>query len=224
MVTKKPFKIESWIRLIRNFLGQNFFYMDITERLFKIIIEISFFVIFFISYLLIFKDIIWGVFVSVSSAHLFNWLFNGSVYKILLDEHFVHPPANAIERKINYIERIYHKAQSLTFINIIAIYGSVSRGTVTERSDLDFRLVRHPGFINGLKSCFFIFKERTYCLFKRIPLCGGYIGDDLRFLSKMSKTEIPVILKNENESCKFIKHADPILYIKEINRLNHLTD
>ncbi|MEK7324059.1 MAG: hypothetical protein AAB217_02235, partial [Chloroflexota bacterium] len=68
-------------------------------------------------------------------------------------------------------------------------------GKWTPASDLDVRLVRHPGAINALRACLLVLRERARATFRRFPL-DIYVLDSGAGLSKLRPDEPPRVLIN----------------------------
>ena len=73
------------------------------------------------------------------------------------------------------------------------IYGSISRGDLHDSSDLDFVIVRRPGFRNAISSLAILTFEKLRALAYRIPL-ESYLADDLTFLDRPRNDETPLIM------------------------------
>jgi predicted nucleotidyltransferase len=86
-----------------------------------------------------------------------------------------------------------YRAERETSIQLIAIYGSMSRKELSESSDLDVRILRKKGFLNGLKACLFGSFERTRSLFNKFPL-DLYVIDSKDHLSKTREDETAIVI------------------------------
>jgi predicted nucleotidyltransferase len=73
------------------------------------------------------------------------------------------------------------------------VYGSVSRHSSDDRSDVDVRIIAEAGRWNAVKAALFVLTERIYAFARGIPL-DIYMFEDLRDLQRMSKEESPIVL------------------------------
>ena len=78
-------------------------------------------------------------------------------------------------------------------ISGLLVFGSVVRGKWHDRSDLDLRLVRHPGILNGMAAYLILVRERIIAVFNKQPL-DIYLADGIFFLQKMRDDEYPLFL------------------------------
>jgi predicted nucleotidyltransferase len=131
-------------------------------------------------------------------AHTINFLLNGQAMAILTHFGYIKNQEDEVEQ---YIDLLKDRLQSETSLRWAAIYGSLSRGEMRETSDLDVRVIRTPGFINGSKACFFVMGERTRALLKGFPL-DILLLDSPRLLKRMRPDEPPfVIYDASTEHC-----------------------
>lgn len=175
--------------LLVHWVFQGILYMDATERIFKLSIDLILSVIFSIL-LNMWFSIYLAIAVSLIFSHTLNFLINAQIYVVL--KHFTY-----VERSKKYIKQY----TDLLKIRIIgehsircaAAFGSLSRNELKATSDLDIRLVRYPGLVNGIRACWFVLKERSRALGKRFAL-DIYVLDNLQGLNKLRSDEPPVVL------------------------------
>jgi predicted nucleotidyltransferase len=79
-------------------------------------------------------------------------------------------------------------------ISGLLLFGSVARGEWHYRSDLDMRIFRRIGFLNGIKALFVLWRERVIAVIQKQPL-DIYLADDIDFLKKMRDDELPIFFK-----------------------------
>jgi hypothetical protein len=96
-----------------------------------------------------------------------------------------------------YTQQLKRRVQRKASIELVLLYGSTSRNELTENSDLDVRIIRKRGLINGLSACWFALCERSWAFINMFPL-DIYVLDDGDKLSQMRKDEIPIIIYNSN--------------------------
>jgi hypothetical protein len=88
-----------------------------------------------------------------------------------------------------YVEGLAARIGREPAITAAIACGSVVRGEWHEAADLDLRLLRAPGTLNGLRSCWFLLAERTRALFACFPL-DAYVLDHEASLSKLREDEV----------------------------------
>jgi hypothetical protein len=163
--------------------------MDRTERYFKIVFDAV------ITLLFYFILIQWFLFIpsivlSWVLAHTANFIFNGQVFGVL--KCFGYIKHQAFEIEDNTLSMKF-RIQGEPSLRWAAVYGSISRGELKVTSDLDVRLIRYSGLINGLRACFFVMRERTRAHIQRFPL-DILLLDGPRLLERISPDEPPVVI------------------------------
>jgi hypothetical protein len=164
--------------------------MDRAERDFKIFLDIFFTTILSIT-LANWFAFPSSIIISFLIAHTFNWLFNGHIFVI---GRFVGFTSNSPERILIYTLRLQARIQEKKYLKGGIVIGNVVRGgEVRTNSDVDIRIVRRKGFLNGILASFFGTMERTKAFFSKFPL-DLYIHDDLSSLDKLRTDEQPFIV------------------------------
>lgn len=92
-----------------------------------------------------------------------------------------------------YVAGIVRRAEPVSSIKCMVACGSLSRKEWTPTSDLDVRIVRFPGYVNGLRACWFLMEERTRAMIAKF-LLDIYLIDDKSSLQKLNLQEQPIIL------------------------------
>lgn len=167
---------------------QGILYMDWSERLFKIGLDG---LLTLLIWLLVDRWLngLGGIFASFLIAHTLNFLFNGHLWGILKFYDKVHWKRAEFVR---YTRQLWRRASKQTCFERVLLYGSVACDQWRSSSDLDVRLVRRPGLLNGILACFFAMSERTRALFAHFPL-DIYVSDDEKSLpQKLKETPIEV--------------------------------
>jgi predicted nucleotidyltransferase len=178
--------------IITNWIFQGMLYADKTERSFRLLIDLILIFLLFpvISYLI---SNLYIVFVlSFFIAHTINWVFNGQLF--VLGRYLGIKP-NKQNEFLDYLNELKIRVERESSIQFVAAYGSMSREELSDTSDLDVRIIRKDGVINGIRACLFGFKERSKALFNRFPL-DLYVIDSKNQLSKMRSDEEPIIIYN----------------------------
>lgn len=173
---------------------QSIFYLDPTERRFKIGLDIL---------LTIFGALLLGIWfswliswsVAFFIAHTLNFLFNGHLWGVLKHYGLVRHSHTSFR---GYVGGIVNRTATVPAIRYVVAYGSLSREAWSFASDLDARVIRYPGQLNGLRACWFLVGERTRALLAGFPL-DMYVLDDERSLCKLKANERPVYLYHRED-------------------------
>jgi len=178
-----------------HWMFQSLLYMDRTERRFKLSLDLG-------------LTLIGGLALSVwlpgriawpaafLLAHTLNFLFNGQLWGVLKHYGWIN---HTYEAFTDYVQALHKRAQAEPAIRCLMIYGGLSRRQWTPSSDLDARIVRQPGFINGLRVCCFLLHERSRALLARFPL-DIYILDPETSLRKLNPKERPIHLIQKDKN------------------------
>ena len=201
MKVEDPIYAVSEVRLFRPFLNrklpailvhwlfQGLLYMDATERAFKLSIDLALTALFSV---VLVQWLPWytSVGVSLLLAHTINYLCNAQIYVVL--KHFgdVRYTWEEVEA---YIKGLKERIVNEPGIRYAAAYGSLARGEMKPTSDLDVRLVRGPGFINGVRACWFVLRERSRAFWRRFPL-DIYVLDSPQPLQWLRPDEPGIVL------------------------------
>lgn len=208
------------IVLFRNWAHQGFFYLDKTERFYRIIWEMipMTAALFLLSFLSI---PIWGrVIISFLIAHTLNWMFNDNLWTCI---QFTLPnllnPGN--DKTKDYLMKMQSRMKKRSSVGGCMIYGSMSRGVWKEKSDLDVRILRKPGIINGFLGYLACWAERLIAVFSKQPL-DIYMADSPEFLKKMRFDEYPIFIKADDCRLDNLYGDIQVADFKQVNSLNEL--
>jgi predicted nucleotidyltransferase len=165
--------------IVSHWIFQGMVYTDRTERNFKLFLDGLFTAIAgtFLSFRLP-KYYAWPIAFFV--AHTLNFLFNGQLSVLGKNHGLQH---TNYEKLQEYLAHLKRRAKQEPAIQKVVIVGSVSEHRWSPTSDLDVRVLRYPGFINGLRAVLFILRERTFALFRWFPL-DIYLLDSEAALSR----------------------------------------
>ncbi len=181
------------IIILINWTFQSILYMDKTERIFKISIDLVLFCCFFI----IFQNLMilfFNIIAAFIIAHSVNWILNGHIFALLKTFGVVKTKPSSFQL---YIDELKERGSKEKSIKCIAIFGSISR-ELNETSDLDVRIVRKKGFINGIRSSLFVMIERSKAFFKGFPL-DIYLLDNEKNLFDLR--EKPIFIVKDRREC-----------------------
>jgi predicted nucleotidyltransferase len=175
--------------LLVHWVFQGLMIMDTTERAFKLGLDLILFALFgsILSYVF---PLLVAIPVAIVIAHTINFIFNGQVYAVL--KHFgdiQHSWQEFNEEK----ERLRIQIEQQPAIIYAAAYGSLARDQWSPTSDLDIRLVRAPGLVNGLRVCSFALRERARAFWKGFPL-DIFVLDGFEALNQLKEKHTPVVL------------------------------
>ncbi|WP_321422013.1 nucleotidyltransferase domain-containing protein [uncultured Methanobacterium sp.] len=164
--------------------------MDRTEKTFKILLDIVLFLpsLFILNYLV--NNILLSLFLAFILGHTLNWIFNGQICVLLKNLKLLNTDQ---EKFLAYMDNVKEKVVKEESIIAAAAFGSLSRKKLKNTSDLDIRIIRKPGYINGIKACFFVLKERSISFFNKFPL-DIYVLDSYETINIHIKNEKPIIL------------------------------
>jgi len=178
------------ILIVGNWIFHGFLYMDRTEKAFFILLDSIFFAPLFCLVVAISTSVIYAVLVALLIGHTAHWFFNGHIYVLVKKLGCGHTDKTRFE---GYMTELSKRVARERSIKAAAIFGSISRDQLTERSDMDVRVIRRGGVINGARACLFTFLERSRALHDRFPL-DIYTLDSLAGLEKLRPDEAPVVL------------------------------
>jgi len=99
-------------------------------------------------------------------AHTINLCCNGHVWGVL--KHF-YPTGQTATSFAQYRDQLHTRIAHASSIATSVVIGSAAHAW-TPYADLDIRLVRHEGMINGIRACWFGIQERTRAFIHRFPL------------------------------------------------------
>ena len=103
---------------------------------------------------------------SLAAVHTINYiaLSNSPIIWLYLNR------SAGIERSITMLEQYIRRRGVSDSIVCIAVFGSLARRAQTKHSDIDMRIARKKGVVNGIKSVAWTASLRVYALTNKIPL------------------------------------------------------
>jgi predicted nucleotidyltransferase len=179
--------------ILTNWLFQGILYADKTEKAFKVLLDLIL-TMFLYSFLISLSNIYLDLIVSLIMSHTILFLLNGQLFVLARNFDIVY---NDPQRIIDYANELKNRASYEKSISCLVLYGSLVRGEIKPTSDLDVRVIRKSGVLNGFRACMFGLKERSRALFLKFPL-DMYVIDSPKSLLKMRADEIPVVLYDPN--------------------------
>lgn len=172
-----------------NWVFQGMRYMNIYEISLKMLLDLMFIAILLFFFL---KEIpsIPAILIALVIAHTINWVVNGHIFVLM---RYVAPVPKTEKHFEEFIHKMKTSALKWRSIDGVAIYGSYCRGTLHKYSDLDVRVITHPGIINAISGAIFCFIQRLIAFFDIFPL-DLYCCDKMEFLDQLRDDEKPFIL------------------------------
>lgn len=173
-----------------HWLFQGMFYMDRTERSFKLLLDV---ILAVPCFLLFRRRFLPGVALPAAllTAHTANFLANGHLWGAM--KHF-----GAVQTSWNdfnaEVQRLQERVNRQRYISFAGVYGSLARDEWSPSSDLDVRIVRAPGVASALSACWFALCERARALVVRFPL-DIYVFDGVDRLAGMAEHGSALVLK-----------------------------
>lgn len=180
------------ISLAVHWVFQGMLYMDRTERTYKLMIDVVLALAFVVGLGFSVANVAAGLLVG----HSLNFVFNGQINVVLKNFGISRADAGSL---MHYIDQLVGRVNAERSIAFAAAYGSLSRDMLGDKSDVDIRLLRRPGVMNGLRSVTFGLQERARALFTGIPL-DLYVVDTERSLAKLRRDEPAFVLKPVHRS------------------------
>lgn len=189
------FKFKIFI-ILSNWTFQGMLYADKTERLFRLLLDGIMTLVFYAILVNFIPNGYIALIFAFLIAHTFNWIFNGQLFVL---GRYIGIKPNKHNEFEKYLKGLKYRAESTKSIQSVILYGSISRKDLKNSSDLDVRIIRKKGFLNGLRSCLFGLYERKWAFFNKFPL-DLYIIDSVKHLSKLRVDENPIILYDIDNS------------------------
>jgi len=215
-------KYLSWLQFFSNWLMQGILHADKSEKAYKILFTIFFWVIFFsILYFGFNISIYRSIFFAFIIAHTINWFINCNFYVL-----FVHRMKWLKTTKPELFDQLYdiqdrlEKISNKDWLLYSVSLGGICKGTLNKHSDIDVTLVRKPGFKNMISAIIFYVKEKKYADFKGVPL-DIFICDTPENCIKRSKYQKNPIVMIDHENEVDVYYPDKLsLSIEDAQVLN----
>ena len=172
-----------------NWVFQGMRYMNIYEITLKIILDL---VLASMIMYFVFPEtpLLLSIAASLVLAHTINWVINGHFFVLM---RYVVPVPKTEQQFDDFIQKMKDAALKWKSLDGLAIYGSYCRGNLHKFSDLDVRVVTHPGIYNAVLGSLFCFYQRCIAFIYVFPL-DVYCCDKMEFLDQLRDDETPHIL------------------------------
>jgi len=186
-------KYLNWLLIVSNWFTQSIIHEDKTEKIYKILFTVFFWIIFYFlfSNLFLFSTGV-ELLLSFIVAHTLNWIINGNFYNLIIHRLLL---AKITKKDLfNYLNTLEQKLKGEDWIFYAASFGSICNGNLKDSSDVDISIVRKPGYINAIKAIFFSVKEKKYADVHKIPL-ELYISDSPKnSIERFKMEQNPVVI------------------------------
>lgn len=182
------------VMILSNWTFQGMLYADKTERLFRLLLDGLMTLVLYVILINFISSSHAALIFAFLIAHTLNWIFNGQLFVLAKNFDILY---NEPQRFIDYANGIKIRASRDKSIDCVVVYGSLVRGEIKTTSDLDVRIIRKSGIINGFRASVFGLMERSRALFNRFPL-DIFVVDSTDHLLKMNDDEKPQILYDQN--------------------------
>ena len=162
--------------------------MDKTERYFKIMLDVVC-ILFFSCMLLGNWSAVNSIIVGFLLAHSLNFIFNSHPFVVAKNLGLTKTSRG---RLTAFMKKMLDSAELNDSIKEVFIIGSFARSEATLASDIDLRIVRKEGWLNGIRACSWVTRERSRAVFARIPLDVFVLDSEI--LNRIRPGEQPVAL------------------------------
>jgi len=181
-----------WNTIVSNLLHQSFFYLDSTERWMRILWELLPSGIMYLLLVRVFtsQHHIALLIITVVFVHVLNWILNNNFWNCM---NCALPwlKNQGVEKTLLYLNAMRRRLEKHKQITGLMFLGSLCRFEWHDRSDIDVRILRAPGFLNGIIASFLISRERFLAFVYRQPL-DVYLADSPEFLKRHRVDEKPI--------------------------------
>lgn len=171
-------------KVASHWLVQSLFYMDPTERRFKLAVDGVLASIIFAGARRRFSPLTSAI-VALLGAHTLNFLFNGHLWGALK---WHGRSSRTPAQLIGSLRDISGRLLGTPGVVDVYVYGSLNRDEIHSGSDLDIRVLRAPGAAAALLVCSAVMLERARALFAGLPL-DIYVWDSAGSAASMRPDE-----------------------------------
>ena len=181
-------KIVRWMpaAVAMHWTMQGILYADPTEKAFRVLVDL---ILTFVGTLIFVNwlPLPFALLLAFVVAHTVNFLTNAQLCALSRDYGLVNIEPHEF---VKHVQGIKERAEKESSIKALMVCGGIGLERLHAGSDFDARIIRHPGFLNGLRAAFFLMQERSRALWHWFPL-DMYLFDNEQSLSrKLKKDEI----------------------------------
>ncbi len=196
----RKYKTTRWILIITNWASQGIWHLDKTEKIYRISFTLicTFIVGLILKFLFQIDLNIHLIALSFFIGHTINWIVNSNLFTLFVHRLLIGKTTK--EDFFNYMHNLTTRAEKEDSIIGIYCFGSLSRGELKERSDLDISFLRKTGLLNAFRSIIFFTKEKKISQALKVPT-ESFLCDKVSCLKlRYSKDELPVIVYDKNKA------------------------
>jgi len=215
-------KYFGWLQFFSNWLMQGIFHADKSEKLYKILFTVFFWLLLFVVLLFEFNNSFFAsLILGFFGAHTFNWIVNNNLFVLLVHriKWLKTTKADLFNQLLSIQGRLEFQSNKDWILYSVS-HGGICKGTLNKHSDIDVSIIRKPGFKNMLNAVIFYVKEKKYADFKGVPL-DIFICDSPENCIERSKRQKNPIVLLDHENMIDIYYPDKLsISIEEAKVLN----
>ncbi len=215
-------KYFSWLQIFTNWLMQGILHADKSEKAYKILFTVFFWIVFFSIFFFFFNLPLYrNLFLSFVIAHTINWFVNCNFYVL-----FVHRIKWLKTTKAELFNQLYEiqdrleKLPNKDWLLYSVSLGGICKGTLNKHSDIDVTLIRKPGFRNLVSAIIFYVKEKKYADFKGVPLDIFISDTPENCIQRSNRQKNPIVMIDHRNTIDTYYPDKLSLSIKEAQILN----
>jgi hypothetical protein len=208
-------KIKGWkgwapVVITRYWLVQGMSYMNWTERAHRLTAETAFSLLAWWALGLVLNG--WSRFLlAVVAGHTASMVFNGHLFALFKHDLCWFGFYKELPEFLAYVQRLQLRLLTRRPRGLARaeIYGSLTRGSFSQTSDLDLRFIARAGFANGFLVAHAVFVERMRASLSRFPLdlYMFHSEDELRAKMNVAK-EKPLVIYGTDEGAQALSVTD----------------
>jgi hypothetical protein len=179
--------VDFLVALAAHWTFQSLLYMDRSERWFKLALDAVLTLLFGVLLSLWWP---WPLALAAGFvlAHTANFLFNAQFCALGANYGLVR---TSFEEFTGYAGELGRRIEQEPSIQQATVCGSLAQDAWHDEADLDVRILRYPGVINGLRAAWFVLRERTRAHFSWFPL-DIYLLDSEEALHAKLRSQEPL--------------------------------
>lgn len=219
---KNSIRMNPYLRgllVVSNWLFQGIIHADRTEKVYKISFSIVASVVFYLFY----KNFLnisssFAILIGLFSGHTLNWVVNSNFYNIIIHRLLLSKLDK--QKAFGYLDSLSSRLKGNPSILYATTHGSICRGDLKPSSDIDVALVRKKGFINAVRSIFFVTIEKKIADRIGIPLEIYLIDQPASAIQRFKNELNPVVIYDSDNLTD--KYYNETLSIADARKLNGL--
>lgn len=176
-------------QMVSHWMFQGVLYMDSTERRFKLGSDLVAAALVMTITRPFVRSIAWRTALALVTAHSANFVLNSHALAGTKwhGRRFSRAACDA------FMPGMARRLGGTKGVQKVLVYGSFSRGQESDSSDVDVRVLRQPGPLNGLRVCWAVAIERFRAMTQGVPL-DIFVWDSMDRAASMRADERPIDL------------------------------